>query len=324
MIVHTALCRDGRLMETPDADVGGLRADVRDPGDFAWIGLKDPSEAELMGVAEVFGLHPLAVEDAVVAHQRPKLDRYDDGLFLVLKTLSYADEEDAVDTGEVSVFFGPGYLVTVRHGNGSFLGTVRERLESQPELLARGPVAAAYAIADLVVDEYEEVLAGLTQDVDEVEASVFSDERTKDSARIYRLKRELAEARRAIIPLREPIRRLSAGDIGMVDDELQPYFRDILDHLTLAADETDNLEMLLTSAFEAHVAQISLQQNNDMRRISAGAALIVVPTLIAGIYGMNFRFMPELDWQLGYPFALGLMAASVGLLAYLFRRSGWL
>lgn len=326
MIVDSALYRAGTRVDLhcgPD-DFGSLRAGIENPGDFVWLGLYQPSLHELDVVAEAFGLHALAVEDAVKAHQRPKLERYEDSLFLVLKTLWYVDAEDAVETGEINIFLGPDFVVTVRHGAGSQLQHARAQLEAEPSLLGHGPGAVAYAVCDTVVDGYLDVMGELEIDVDEVETSVFSAERTKDSERIYTLKRELAEVRRAVQPLREPMRRLAGGEVTTVSERARPFFRDVLDHLTQANDICENLETLLSSAFEAHLAQISVQQNDDMRKISAGAALVVVPTLIAGIYGMNFERMPELEWTLGYPFALVLMASVAGCLWFWFKRSGWL
>ncbi len=301
-----------------------LRAGVHQPGDFVWLGLYAPSHIELAEVADAFGLHPLAVEDAVTAHQRPKLEQYGDDLFLVIKTLWYVDADDAVETGELAVFLGHDYLITVRHGRGGRLGAARNTVEDADGKLAQGPSAAVWAVADAVVDEYLSVLAELQTDVDEVETSVFSKDRTSDSERIYTLKRELAEVRRAVMPLRMPIERFAIGSVAHVDPDIRPFFRDVLDHLNQAAEAADNLEALLSGAFEAHLASISVQQNDDMRKISAGAALVVVPTLIAGIYGMNFTHMPELGWTFGYPMALLLMAATVAGLWIFFKRSGWL
>jgi len=329
VIVDSALYRRGERVDLRCAphDYATLRAGVEQQGDFVWLGLYQPSERELAEVAEAFDLHPLAVEDAFTAHQRPKLERYDEALFLVIKTLWYVDVDDAVETGEVNIFLGPDYVVTVRHGRGSKLAPARHLLESENDILTQGPFSAVYAVVDFIVDGYLSVVADLTEDVDEVETSVFSDERTQDSRRIYALKRELAEVRRAVMPLREPVRRFALGDPPLVqaglDADLQPFFRDVLDHLNAIAESVDNLDALLSSAFEAHLARISLQQNDDMRKISAGAALVVVPTLIAGIYGMNFAHMPELGWRFGYLYALVLMAASVVGLWIFFRKSGW-
>lgn len=304
-------------------DIGSLRSQAEE-GDFVWLGLFQPTQSELEDVALAFALHPLAVEDAVNAHQRPKLDVYGDTAFLTLKTLWYVDADDAVETGEINIFVGHDFVITIRHGKGAELGSARSWLEPQETVLRHGPSAVVYAVCDSVVDGYEAVGASLEADVDEVEQSVFSTQRTNDSARIYVLKREIAEMRRAVNPLREPMRRIIDGGIATIDPQAAPYFRDVQDHLTRAAEITESLDNLLSSAFEAHIAQISVQQNEDMRKISAGAAIVVVPTLIAGIYGMNFDHMPELHWTFGYAYALVLMVgASVGLW-WFFKRSGWL
>ncbi|HEU5038250.1 MAG TPA: magnesium/cobalt transporter CorA [Nocardioides sp.] len=322
MIVDCALYRAGQRVEG-GAHWRELRAKAED-GDFVWIGIHDPSQDEVHEVAEVFGLHPLAVEDAVKAHQRPKLERFGDMVFLILKTLWYVDADDAVETGEIAMFVGDNFVVSVRHGHGNELHTAREQLESSRQVLNNGPGAVLYAVLDRVVDEYLDVVDELVVDVDEIEASVFSATRTYDTARIYVLKRELSEVRRAVLPLRDPLLRLASGDVPAVPEQATPFFRDVSDHLARAAETVDSLDALLSTAFEAYLAQISVQQNDDMRKISAGAALVVVPTLIAGIYGMNFRHMPELGWTWGYPFALALMAAVATGLWVLFKRSGWL
>lgn len=322
MIVDCALYCDGARVA--DLDVHELRNRPRRPGEFVWIGLHEPGEAEIREVAEVFDLHPLAVEDAVQAHQRPKLEGYADMVFLVLKTLWYVDADDAVETGEIAMFVGSDYVVTVRHGQGNELHTARTTLESGHRVLGHGPGGVVYAVVDRVVDEYLDVVDELIVDVDEIEASVFAADRSDDSARIYVLKRELAEVRRAVLPLRDPLARLGSGSIPAIPENAAPFFRDVADHLARAAETVDSLDSLLSTAFDAHLAQISVQQNDDMRKISAGAALVVVPTLIAGIYGMNFKHMPELGWTYGYPGVLLLMAAVALGLWVLFKRSGWL
>ncbi|MBC2934566.1 magnesium/cobalt transporter CorA [Nocardioides sp. zg-1228] len=325
MIVDNAYYHQGRRVPLGGEDQSlGIARVPCDSGDFQWIGMHDPSPEELERVAKEFDLHPLAVEDAGDSHQRPKLERYGDTLFLVLKTLWYVDEDDAVETGEINVFVGADFVVTVRHGLGLDLADARRDLERRATVLEHGPMAVLYAICDRVVDEYERVGASLEEDVDEVEASVFSAMRTDDSSRIYVLKREIAEVRRAVLPLREPMRQLEAGGDDRITAETATYFRDVVDHLQRVAEVVDNLDALLSTAFDAHTARISVQQNDDMRKISAGAAVIVVPTLIAGIYGMNFTHMPELQWTYGYPFALLLMVGSAIVLIVWFKRSGWL
>ena len=325
MIVDNALYHQGARvdLDSGDASLGPARVPCG-AGDFQWVGLHDPTDAELALVARTFDLHPLAVEDAGDSHQRPKLEHYGETLFLVIKTLWYVDEEDAVETGEINMFVGPDFVVTVRHGQGIDLAGSRRDLEQRAKVLEHGPMAVMYAICDRVVDEYEKVGAALEIDVDEVEESVFSPARTNDSVRIYALKREIAEVRRAVMPLREPMRRFSTPTADGIDEETATYFRDVADHLQRVSEVIDNLDVLLSTAFDAHLARISVQQNEDMRKISAGAALVVVPTLIAGIYGMNFDHMPELHWTYGYPFALLLMFGVAGALLAWFKKSGWL
>ncbi len=326
VIVDSAVYRQGKRIvdDLPPSELGRVRKLATEPGDFVWVGLHEPSEQELATVEEEFGLHPLAVEDAFTAHQRPKLERYEHTLFLTLKSLWYVDESDAVETGEINMFVGDDFVITVRHGSGSELHSARRDLEAKTTVLTHGPSAVVYAVCDRVVDGYLSVMDALEEDVDEVETSVFSAQRTSDSARIYTLKREIAEARRAVLPLREPMRRFATGAVPGIDEKAAPFFRDVLDHLNRVAETVDGLDQLLSTAFDAHLAQISVQQNEDMRKISAGAAIVVVPTLIAGVYGMNFDHMPELSWTYGYPFAIALMAGLCLILWVWFKRSGWL
>jgi magnesium transporter len=326
MIVDSALYREGvRIpLDCPKDDLTAVRESVREPGDFVWVGLHEPVEGELTEVARIFALHPLAVEDALHAHQRPKLERYDDGIFLVLKTLWYVDEDDAVETGEINLFVGRDFVISVRHGEGTELHTARMDLEQQTAVLGHGPSAVLYAICDRVVDSYEEVGRALEIDVDEVEASVFSTERTHDSRRIYVLKRELAEMRRAVNPLKEPMKRFATGSVPTVTQEAAPFFRDVADHLIRVSETIETLDSLLSTAFDAHLARIQVEQNEDMRKISAWVAIAAVGTLVAGIYGMNFQHMPELGWDLGYPFAISLMVGASLVLYRLFKKSGWL
>jgi magnesium transporter len=326
VIVDNALYRQGVRVDcgTATSDLAGVRSRATAEGDFVWVGLHEPTKHELDTVAGLYGLHPLAVEDALTAHQRPKLERYEDSLFLTLRTLWYVDAHDAVETGEINIFIGPNFVVTVRHGTGGGLHEARLALEGMQNVLAHGPSAVVYAVCDQVTDAYGSVADELVTDVDEVEASVFATHRTNDSARIYVLKRELAEMRRAVLPLRDPINRCAIGAVQGIQPEAAPYFRDVADHLNTVAETMDSLESLLTSAFEAHLAQISIQQNDDMRKISAAVGLVAAPTLVAGIYGMNFTHMPELAWQLGYPMALTLMCLSSLGVWIVARRSGWL
>ena len=326
MIVDNALYRNGERvdLDLDNQDLAGVRAKATDTGDFVWVGLHQPDTEELEAVADLYDLHPLAVEDAIRAHQRPKVERYGDSLFIVLKTLWYVDEEDAVETGEISLFVGHKFVVTVRHGSGGALAEARHQLEQMTNVLAHGPSAVVYAVCDQVVDRYEEVAGSLQEDVDEVETSVFSTERTNDAARIYVLKRELAEMRRAVTPLREPMKNFADGSVSGIHSDAGPYFRDVADHLARVAETIDSLDSLLSTAFEAHTAQISIQQNDDMRRISAAVGLVAAPTLVAGIYGMNFDHMPELHWLFGYPMALLMMFGSSLFVFIISKRAGWL
>jgi magnesium transporter len=326
MIVDSALYRDGVRVpvDCTKEDLHQIRDEASGDGDFVWVGMHQPAEEELNRVAEVFSLHPLAVEDALKAHQRPKLERYENGLFLVIKTLWYVDEEDAVETGEINLFVGRNYVVSVRHGEGTALHGARMGLEDQAAVLGHGPSAVVYAICDKIVDDYESVALSLEEDVDEVEASVFSPLRTQDSQRIYVLKRELAEFRRAVNPLREPMKRFATGSVAFVTQEAAPFFRDVADHVLRVSESIETLDVLLSTAFDAHLARISVQQNEDMRKISAWVAIAAVGTLVAGIYGMNFDNMPELRWHYGYFYALGLMLLSSVVLYRFFKKSGWL
>ncbi|MGH3499727.1 MAG: magnesium/cobalt transporter CorA [Nocardioidaceae bacterium] len=327
MIVDCAAYRDGNRVPLPDggADMTAALDAANQDSDFVWIGLYEPTEEEIGQVAESFKLHPLAVEDAVRAHQRPKLERYPSNhMFMVLKTVWYVDEDDAVETGEIAVFVGKSYVVTVRHGEGAQLGMTRRDLEEQAEVLGYGPYAVLYSVCDRVVDAYESVAAELETDVDEIELSVFSDERTSDSRRIYTLKREVAEFRRAVGPLREPLSRFANGQVTGMPTEAQAFFRDVADHGTRVHEQVESLDNLLSSAHDAYMARISVQQNDDMRKISAWVAVAAVPTLLASIYGMNFDNMPELHWAWGYFALLGVMVVACVVLYRLFKKSGWL
>ncbi|HEV3377122.1 MAG TPA: magnesium/cobalt transporter CorA [Thermoleophilaceae bacterium] len=296
----------------------------REPGAFTWIGLYEPTEEEFDSIRREFDLHELAVEDAIHAHQRPKLEVYDDMVFIVLKTARYVDPEEVVRLAEILIFLGDDYIITVRHGEASELRDVRHRLEQDPELLAHGPGAVLHAIVDKVVDDYVPALVGLGEDIDEIENQVFSGERGNPAERIYKLKREVLEFDQAVGPLVEPVDRLSKGRYEVIPPEVRTYFRDVNDHLLRAHDQLESFRDLLTSVLSANLAQVTVRQNEDVRRISAIVAILAVPTAIAGIYGMNFDHMPELGWTFGYPLVLAAMAAiCFGLYRY-FKRVGWL
>ncbi|MET7473997.1 magnesium/cobalt transporter CorA [Streptomyces sp. NPDC005648] len=332
MIVDCAIYRDGHRTEGP-ADLSDALTQCRRGRDaFVWIGLYEPTETEFARVTKEFGLHPLAVEDALTAHQRPKLEVYDDSLFMVIKPVGYEAKNDIVTSGEVMVFVGDSFVVTVRHGEEAPLAAVRHRLEEEPEMLRHGPTAVLYSIADAVVDHYVEVAGELGTDLEELEAEVFSPTAGGSrltASRIYAFKRQILEFRRATGPLAQPLDRLAGGGVfgvrvPFVHDKARPFFRDVNDHLTRVNESVDGLDRLVSDVLSAHLAQMSVRQNDDMRKISAWAAMAAVPTMIAGIYGMNFDHMPELHWLWSYPAVILAMAGLEVLLYRLFKRRGWL
>ncbi len=326
VIVDCAVYRDGKRVASPDAGAGmaAALAEAGKSNDFVWLGLHDPSPDEMREVAAAFSLPRLAVEDAVRAHQRPKLERYDALLFMVLKTLWYVDEQDAVETGQIAIFAAETHVVTVRLGAGADLAVTRRDLEEHTEVLGHGPFAVLYSVCDRVVDAYENVAEDLEDDVEDIEQSVFSDNRGNDAHRIYRLKREIAEFRRAVAPLREPLQRFANGQVVGVPRTAETFFRDVADHAIRVNEQIETMDVLLSSAHDALLARTSVQQNDDMRKISAWVAIAAVPTMLAGIYGMNFEHMPELGWTFGYPLILGVMLIACLSLYRLFKRSGWL
>ncbi|MEU7136214.1 magnesium/cobalt transporter CorA [Streptomyces sp. NPDC046261] len=327
VIVDCAIYRDGHRTEGPADFSDALDQARADGNSFLWIGLHEPTEKEFELVTSEFGLHPLAVEDALHAHQRPKLEVYDDSLFMVLKPVVYDDEADTVTTGELMLFVGDSFVVTVRHGEGSPLARVRKRLEQDPELLCHGATAVLYAVSDEVVDHYTEVAALLQADLDELEAEVFAPvggDTKHTASRIYSFKRQVVEFRRATIPLTDPVARLAGAGLPFVDDRSRPFFRDVGDHLARANESVEGLDRLLTDILSAHLAQMGVQQNDDMRKISAWAAMAAVPTMIAGVYGMNFDHMWELRQPWGYPAVVLLMVSLVFGLYRTFKRRGWL
>jgi magnesium transporter len=297
---------------------------------FVWIGLHEPDDEQIQGIAETFGLHKLAVEDAVQAHQRPKLDTYDTTLFMVFKPVRYVAHEspttavEIVETGELMAFLGEDFIVTVRHGDHSGLAAVRLELEREPERLAVGPAAVLHAIADSVVDNYLVVADKIAGDIEVIEEKVFAPRTALDSEVIYLLKREVLELRRAVAPLTDPMRRLTEGCSPLIPTETQSYFRDVDDHLTTVAERVAAFDELITTLVDATLAKISLQQNTDMRKITAWAGIISVPTMVAGIYGMNFDFLPELHWRYGYPSVLCVILLICVTLYRIFRRNRWL
>jgi len=292
VIVDQAVYRDGHRIPCGDLS-DELETLRRDEHGFIWIGLKDPTDAEFALVNEELRLHPLAVEDAIKGNQRPKLDVYDDTMFVVLKTLHYIDATSDVETGEVMIFVGDRFVVTVRRGEANPLTGVRARLEHTPDHLAHGPIAVLYSVMDSVVDNYTLIDVELSEDLELMEQQVFEGARSIDAADIYRLKREVLEVRRAAAPLAVPLSRLRSEDTPRVDERTRPFFGDIYDHVLRVLDHVEAYDRLLTDVLHAHLAQISVQQNDDMRKISAWVAMGAVPTMVAGIYGMNFDYMPE-------------------------------
>jgi magnesium transporter len=323
VIVDCAVYADGRRRDG-EMPVHQAMEACREPNAFTWIGLYEPTQEEFASIEAEFELHELAVEDAIHAHERPKLEVYGDTVFIVLKTARYVDSKEVVRLGEILIFLGRDFIITVRHGEASELGEVRRRLEGQPELLRHGPGAVLHAIVDRVVDDYGPAITGLGQDIDEVEDAVFSGARANPAERIYRLKREVLAFSHAAGPLVEPVDQLARGRHELIHPDVRTYFRDVNDHLLRAHEQLENYRDLLTSILEANLAQITVRQNEDLRKISAIVAILAVPTMLAGIYGMNFEHMPELGWTFGYPLVLAVMATvCFGLYRY-FKRVGWL
>jgi magnesium transporter len=330
-VVNCVTYRDGvRTPEGGDPVEAVERMRERGAG-FVWLGLHEPTNREFAGVADLFDLHPLAVEDAIEAHQRPKVERYGEMLFAVFKTVCYVEHEEltatseVVSTGEIMVFVGQDFVITVRHGRHGSLGPLREGLESDPAQLAKGPSAVLHAIADHVVDEFLSVIEAVQADIDHVETEVFAEHGARvDPGRIYQLKRELLELRRAVVPLGRPLEELATRPARVVEPEIQAYFRDVADHLLRATEQIAAFDELLNSILQAHLARVTVAQNEDMRKITAWAAIVAVPTMVCGVYGMNFDHMPELRWRYGYGLVIGVIAVACLSLHRGFRRNGWL
>ncbi|REF35548.1 magnesium and cobalt transport protein CorA [Thermasporomyces composti] len=328
-VVDWALYRDGKRRDDVTSYAEAVR-EAREGGGFVWIGLFEPTQHQLAGIAEQFGLHPLAVEDAVTTHQRPKLERYDDSLFAVFKTVRYRPEPDptstneVVETGDVMVFVGREFVVTVRHGDHNELHQVRRQLQDNPDQLAHGPSAVLHAVADRVVDHYLAAVDRLQEDIEELEISVFSARGARDVGRVYQLKRQVLELKRAVAPLAGPLRQLAERPIRLIAPEIREYFRDVEDHLTRVREQVAAFDELLTSILQASLAQLTVAENEDMRKISAWVAIMAVPTMIAGIYGMNFSYMPETESRFGYPAVLSVILVTCFALHRSFKRNGWL
>lgn len=336
MITCMGVYKDG--VRTPDSDVqvecvdlqaarGRLDALVqaaKEAGGYLWLSLPDPSQAEIAIVADVFGLDPLLVDDSTSPQQRAKVEYAPDHFFVLLKILEWVDETSDVETGQIACFIGDDYAISVRHGQGLEPSEAQQRLAANPSIAALGPMAVFWAVADVAVDEYLSVGDAIQSDIEEIEQEVFSARPANAATRIYRLNRENIEMRRAVRPLALEAMRLARGEDVGLPAPLIPFFRDIGDHLLRANDMVDGFDSTLMTMLMASTARQDLQQNADMRKISAWAAIIAVPTCIAGIYGMNFDFMPELHWPFAYPVVLGTMATICILLYRGFKKSGWL
>ena len=323
MIVDVALYQDGRRVDGP-TDISDLVDVAKRDGGFVWLGLAEPTESEFNMVVGELNFHPLAIEDAINAKQRPKIEDYEGLTFFVLKTVFFDKAEQEISTGELMCFISDHFIVIVRHGEGHPLTTVRHDLEQKPELLKLGPFAVLHAVADRIIDGYINIANALELEVVGVENKVFSGKRKTFSQEIYFLKREIIEFKHAIEPLIIPLNKLSNENIALLPEEIKPFFRDTSDHLMQACEHATGLDSLITSVLQADLAHIQVQQNIDVRRISAWVALASGPTMIAGIYGMNFDHMPELGTKYGYFIVLGVMACLTGFLVRSFRKSGWL
>jgi magnesium transporter len=323
MIVDYALYQNGRRFNEP-SNLPELIQKAKGEGGFVWLGLAEPTQNEFEKVVADFGFHPLAIEDAVTAHQRPKFEEYPGVQAMVLKTAFYEEKGSQISTGEIFCFIGDHFIVVVRHGNGAPLVNTRHHLENNPEQLSKGPYAVLHAILDHVIDCYIDISLELEADVVQVEHKVFGDTRDSASQEIYLLKREVIEFRHAIDPLLSPLQQIASIGARNIPSDLTPFFRDTLDHLSRASDAASGLDTLLTSALQAEIAQVQLQQNEDMRKITSYVALASVPTMVAGIYGMNFDIMPELRWKFGYPLVIGSLVVITVILFRKFKKSGWL
>jgi magnesium transporter len=330
-VVRSAIYDDGMRTSTHTSLGETFSALRAREGGMAWIGLKSPTSAEVQSLADEFDFHHLAVEDAIQAHQRPKLERYGDTLFVVLRAARYHDEQEEVEFSELHVFVGEDFVVTVRHGGSPDLAAVRTRMEAEPEMLARGPESVLYAIIDAVVDGYAPVVAGLENDIDQIESQVFA-MGAEASRRIYDLSREVADFQRAVRPLRQVMHALSQGFTKYrVDPELQARLRDVTDHLTEVAESVETHRAALRDILTVNATLVAQRQNDEakaqaeeVKKISSWAAILFAPTVISGLYGMNFAHMPELHWAFGYPFAIGLMLVVSGALFAAFRVRKWI
>src|SRR5215210_2344907 len=321
MIVDSAIYVDGR--RSASRSLEGTHDACHDRGGFAWIGLYEPTEEEFASVTGEFELHLLAVEGAVKAHQRPKVEHYGDAIFVVLKSARYLEDSKTVEFGEIHAFLGADFLVTVRHGEASALGDVRRSMENEPALLRLGPAAILYAIMDQVVDDYTPVAEGLENDIDEIETEVFGGN-PRVSRRIYEVSREVLQPHRATQPLAEALEHLLRLEAYGLDGELRKHLRDVRDHTLRVTEQVEGFRELLSNILSVNLTLVSVNQNDEVKKVSAWAATLFATTLVAGIYGMNFEHMTELSWLFGYPFALMLMLLVAVSLYLIFKRRDWL
>ena len=323
VIVDVALYQEGRRVQGPP-DISDQVDIARKNGGFVWVGLAEPTQEEFDHVVGELNFHPLAIEDAVSAKQRPKIEDYDGLTFFVIKTVFYNEARSEISTGELMCFVDKHFIVIVRHGEGTPLTTVRHDIEAKPEQLNMGPFAVLHAVADRVIDEYTKIATELENDVINIENKVFSGKRKTYSQEIYFLKREVIEYRHAIEPLILPLQKISSEIFTAAPSAIKPFFRDTVDHLQHAHEHATGMDSLLTTVLQADLAHVQVRQNEDVRRISAWVALAAGPTMIAGLYGMNFETMPELTWKFGYPLVLGVIATLSGYLFYRFKKEKWL
>ena len=322
-VINCATYAEGRRVGI--VEIEDISEALKLPDRFIWIGLHEPSEELLKQIQEEFQLHELAIEDAHRAHQRPKLETYGETLFIVLRTAHMNMERREIEFGETHLFLGRNFVVSIRHGSTRSYADVRTRCESTPHLLRKGPGFALYAVMDAVVDQYFPGVDALEEDLQSVEEKIFGEQSTRETTeQIYHLKRQLVELKRAISPLIDICNRLMRFDLDLIPEDTRPYFRDVYDHTIRINEMTDSARELLATALEANFSLVSIAQSEIQKRFAGWAAIIAVPTMIAGIYGMNFRFMPELNWHYGYPLVLGLTLSLCGLMYGVFKRSGWL
>jgi magnesium transporter len=322
-VVDCAAYAEGRRVA--DVSIDDISEVLKTPDRFVWVSIEEPSAVLLKTLQEEFGLHELAVEDALRAHQRPKVEQYGDSLFIVLRTARPHPDTGRPELGEAHFFLGQRFLVAVRHGPATFDGEVRARCEATPHLLAKGPGFALYALMDMIVDQYFPVVDALEAELEALEEEIFGEEFTAaTTGRLYHLKKDLLDVKRAVAPLMEVGTRLTRFDLATIHEDMHPYFRDVYDHAIRLNEMVDVLRELVTGALEAKLSLVMVAQNDSMKKLAGWGAIIAVPTLIAGVYGMNFKLMPELEWPLGYPFAMGTMVVVCAYLYVHFKRAGWL